>query len=462
MKSRETELFYFYLGIDLIILNSALLFAAWIDLQISISDYYQITPILLHGNLAWILSYYGFSKKNLFLRDKFRNRIWRITQRHVVFLFIAATLSLVFFQHNFPRRFFAEYSSIFYGGKIIYYWLFYKYVRTRRQRKKNTNNTAIVGCNETGLILKRIIESNVTLGYTFSGFVCSNNPIVVDYIGHPDDLEEIIEKHNIHIIFYTISFFNGDADSERKGKEVLKICNRKGIRLRFVPTNQRWFKNRMSMESIGEFVIINPQEIPLDNTSLRMQKRLFDIFFSSLIIVSLFSWLFPIIALLIFLESKGPIFFVQERTGINNKTFNCLKFRSMKVNKQADKQQATVNDKRITKMGKFMRKTNIDELPQFINVLFGSMSVVGPRPHMLKHTEEYSKLIDGYLIRHYVKPGITGWAQIKGFRGETRHVSAMEQRVKADMEYIENWSFVWDLKIIWLTIFGKNAYKNAG
>ena len=208
-------------------------------------------------------------------------------------------------------------------------------------------------------------------------------------------------------------------------------------------------------------VVINPQEIPLDSLGFRVQKRIFDLLFSLMLCIFLFSWLFPLIALLIKLDSKGPVFFVQERTGINNKTFKCLKFRSMKVNGEANDRQATANDNRITRLGRLMRRTNIDELPQFLNVLSGQMSVVGPRPHMLKHTEEYSALIDNYLIRHYVKPGITGWAQVKGLRGETKKLSAMENRVKADMEYIENWRFAWDLKIIWQTVFGRHAYKNA-
>lgn len=461
MKSRETELFYYYLAVDLFILNAALCVLAWLNFHISAGNYYQISPILLHGNLSWIITYFAFTKKNLYLRDKFKNRIWRITQRHVIFLFVAAFLSLIFFQHNFPRKFFAEYSSLFYIEKIIFYWIFYKYVRFRRKNRINTTNAAIVGCNETGFLLKRIIESNASLGYLFNGFICSNNNENIKYLGHPDDIEKIIDDNNLNMIFYTISFFNGD-NAEKKGKEVLKICNRKGIRLRFIPKNQRWFRNRMNMESIGEFVVINPQEIPLDNAGSRVQKRVFDIVFSSLVIIFLLSWLVPIIGLLIKLESKGPIFFIQERTGINNLSFKCLKFRSMKVNKQANDKQASVNDSRITKLGSFLRKSNLDELPQFFNVFAGSMSVVGPRPHMLKHTEEYSKLIDYYLIRHYVKPGITGWAQVMGYRGETKELSAMQQRVKADMEYIENWTFTWDLKIIWLTLFGKNSYKNAG
>jgi lipopolysaccharide/colanic/teichoic acid biosynthesis glycosyltransferase len=157
------------------------------------------------------------------------------------------------------------------------------------------------------------------------------------------------------------------------------------------------------------------------------------------------------------MDSKGPVFFKQLRTGKHNKPFYCLKFRSMRLNDDSDHKQATRGDSRITKVGAFMRKTNIDELPQFINVLRGEMSVVGPRPHMLKHTEDYSRVIDNFMVRHLVAPGITGWAQVIGYRGETKEREAMEKRVKTDIWYIKNWSFMLDLKIVLLTI--KQTFK---
>jgi len=209
------------------------------------------------------------------------------------------------------------------------------------------------------------------------------------------------------------------------------------------------------MEKVGQLVIINPQEIPLDNFESQFSKRLFDIVFSSLVIIFLLSWLMPILAIIIKLNSKGPVFFVQKRTGINNKTFKCLKFRSMRVNGDSDLKQAVVGDSRITVLGNFMRKSNIDELPQFFNVLFGQMSIVGPRPHMLKHTDQYSGLIEGYLVRHYIKPGITGYAQVSGYRGETDELWKMERRVQYDMHYLENWNFLWDMKIILMTFIGE-------
>ena len=191
---------------------------------------------------------------------------------------------------------------------------------------------------------------------------------------------------------------------------------------------------------------------PLENIVNRFIKRIFDIGFSILIFIFVLWWFIPLIALIIKLTSKGSVFFIQERSGIKNKSFAVIKFRTMYINNNAHDQQATRNDERITPIGKILRRTNLDEMPQFINVLLGQMSVIGPRPHMLKHTEEYSKIIDKFMVRHLVKPGITGWAQVNGYRGETKDVTDMEGRVRADVWYIENWSFGLDVKIIIMTI----------
>ena len=181
-------------------------------------------------------------------------------------------------------------------------------------------------------------------------------------------------------------------------------------------------------------------------------KRIFDIAFALLVLVFLLSWLIPVIALIIKIESTGPAFFKQLRTGKDNAPFYCFKFRSMHMNEEANHRQASKGDARITRVGAFIRKTNIDELPQFINVLRGEMSIVGPRPHMLKHTEEYSQVVDDFMQRHTVTPGITGLAQVRGFRGETKEVIAMAKRVKMDIWYIKNRSFLLDLKIVAMTV----------
>jgi exopolysaccharide biosynthesis polyprenyl glycosylphosphotransferase len=195
--------------------------------------------------------------------------------------------------------------------------------------------------------------------------------------------------------------------------------------------------------------IFTPRLLPSRKALL---KRAFDLVFSFLVVVLLLSWLVPVLGLLLKLESRGPVFFKQLRTGKNGKPFYCLKFRSMRLNSDADARQASRGDSRITRIGAFIRKTSIDELPQFINVLRGDMSVVGPRPHMLQHTQDYAQRIANFMDRHAVTPGITGWAQIKGYRGETRELQAMEQRVQADIWYLRNSSFRLDVRIVGLTI----------
>ena len=190
-----------------------------------------------------------------------------------------------------------------------------------------------------------------------------------------------------------------------------------------------------------------------NNYWFRTSKRAFDIVFSLAVIVFVLSWLLPIIAMLVKIESAGAFIFTQQRSSRNNKTFDCYKFRSMLVNDECNILQTSSGDARITKVGAFLRRYNLDELPQFFNVLIGNMSVVGPRPHMLSQTKEYSAVIDNFMIRHFVKPGITGWAQVNGLRGKTTTVHQMYDRVKADVWYLKNWTFLLDMKIIVLTIF---------
>lgn len=191
---------------------------------------------------------------------------------------------------------------------------------------------------------------------------------------------------------------------------------------------------------------------PATSKGNALAKRAFDLIFSGLVILLLLSWVMPLLALIIKLDSRGPVLFRQLRTGKDGKPFYCLKFRSMHINAESDHKQASRNDSRITRVGAVLRRTSLDELPQFLNVLVGEMSVVGPRPHMIRHTEVYAKVIDNFMIRHAVTPGITGWAQVEGHRGETKETAAMERRVNADLFYIHNWSLALDLKIVALTV----------
>jgi undecaprenyl-phosphate galactose phosphotransferase/putative colanic acid biosynthesis UDP-glucose lipid carrier transferase len=210
---------------------------------------------------------------------------------------------------------------------------------------------------------------------------------------------------------------------------------------------------RLNIEFYGDMPVLTMRPEPLDNLYNRIQKRAFDLLASSLFFLLVAWWLFPTIAVFVKLSSKGPVFFKQSRSGERNRHFMCYKFRTMYVNADADSKQAIRGDSRITPVGSFLRKTNLDELPQFINVLKGDMSVVGPRPHMLKHTEEYSKIVNNFMVRHFVKPGITGAAQANGYRGDTTDPELMRKRVQYDVWYLENWSFWLDVKIVFLTVW---------
>lgn len=222
--------------------------------------------------------------------------------------------------------------------------------------------------------------------------------------------------------------------------------------LKFLPDEKELTSRNMKLDYYGYIPIVSMRNIPLDITANKVVKRTFDILFSTLIIVGFLSWLIPILAILIKMESKGPVFFKQRRNGLNYHEFDCYKFRSMTLNEIADLEQVSKNDPRITKIGRLIRKTSIDELPQFFNVLLGDMSVVGPRPHMVSHTEMYAKRVDKFMVRHFIKPGITGLAQTNGYRGEVESESDIINRVKYDIFYLENWSILLDLKIVAMTV----------
>lgn len=246
-------------------------------------------------------------------------------------------------------------------------------------------------------------------------------------------------------------------------RALAKEAEKKFIRFRFVPDLSQYVDDNAQVNFIAETPVVTLRSEPLSSASGQLMKRLFDILLSSFVIVFILSWLVPILGLLIKLDSRGPVFFRQVRTGERNKPFMCLKFRSLKVNNDADSRQVTRNDDRFTRLGKFLRKSNIDELPQFINVFMGQMSVVGSRPHMLKHTEDYSKLYDNYMLRHFMKPGLTGWAQVNGFRGEIKQPEQLVKRVEHDIWYMENWNIWLDLRIVGLTFTSmlrgdKNAF----
>ena len=273
-----------------------------------------------------------------------------------------------------------------------------------------------------------------------------------------DALKTFCKEEGINEIYMSLNLL-----SDELIEELSDFADDNFVYFRMVTDFQKLGHRSVNVDFFGHTPILSLRKEPLATVFNQTLKRGFDIAFSSLVILFVFPILIPIVGLLIKLESPGPIFFRQFRTGKNGKDFLCFKFRTMTVNKDSDSKQATKGDKRITKIGAILRKTSLDEFPQFINVLRGEMSVVGPRPHMLKHTDEYSRIINKYLFRHFITPGITGYAQVNGFRGETNDPEMMRKRVEHDAWYVENWSLFLDLKIIFLTVWNavrgeENAY----
>lgn len=270
----------------------------------------------------------------------------------------------------------------------------------------------------------------------------------VNNLGQDRDIVHYLHRAtNIQRVIY-ISSELGHKDIQA----LMNVCAAKLIDLVIVPRESNFFQTRNHPDCFHDLPVFRPQEVRIVKTKYQVLKRLFDMVFSGLVIVFILSWMVPLLALLIKLESKGPVFFVQKRTGYLNRSFPCVKFRSMAVNSECNEKQATRSDSRLTRIGAFIRRNNIDEFPQFFNVLLGHMSIVGPRPHMLKHTRQYAKMIDAFMIRHSVKPGITGWAQVNGHRGPTETVEQMQRRVEHDLWYIDNWTFLLDLKCIFMTV----------
>ncbi|WP_437920223.1 exopolysaccharide biosynthesis polyprenyl glycosylphosphotransferase [Sphingobacterium sp. LRF_L2] len=270
---------------------------------------------------------------------------------------------------------------------------------------------------------------------------------------------EEVSRLGIHDVFLVST--PGITDVSQ---DLILAADHQCVQLNFVPAVSASINYGTGQSPITvDLPVLRSHEESLSTMENRIKKRLVDLLISGFVIVFILSWMIPIIGLIIKIQSPGPIFFKQPRSGRNNKTFGCYKFRSMVVNKESGDKQATKGDRRITPIGAFLRKTNLDEFPQFLNVFLGQMSVVGPRPHMLSHTEHYSRLIQHYMVRQFVKPGITGWAQVNGYRGETKDPELMAKRVEFDIEYMSNWSAMLDFKIVCMTAINmirgeKNAY----
>lgn len=324
--------------------------------------------------------------------------------------------------------------------------------QTMRRKGRNTRTMVFVGAGLNLAYLQQCMSENLSSGFRFLGYfddhVSKNLGDDAPLLGDIKDVIPWLKQYRPHLLFCNLP--------SSRSEEILAIinyCENNFIRFYSVPNIRNYVHRAMEVEMIADVPVLKLRREPLLKRHNRLLKRLTDIALSLMFILTIFWWLYIIVAIVTKLTMPGPVFFRQKRNGLLGEEFMCLKFRSMKVNADSDKVQATKDDQRVTAWGKFLRKSSIDETPQFLNVLMGNMSIVGPRPHMVMHTVEYSHLIDKYMVRHWVKPGITGWAQVTGSRGETHELWQMEERIRKDVWYIENWSLWLDIRIIILTFW---------
>lgn len=371
----------------------------------------------------------------------------------LLFVFTAIYLSLIFsVKINYQNiiKYFLIVGFLMTITRLILF-LYRKKNRVKLGRSLYVYNTVLIGENKlsNNLLsdknLRRLLGIRGTYG-------CGPEKTVHKYLG---DINQLFNDLD-HLKISSIIFCDDNINAELY-KKIVEVAEHKMIRIYMVPDFKYANLGPNYFEVVHEIPFLKLIKEPLSNPKKQLLKRVFDIAFSSLVIIFLLSWLIPLVALIIWMESNESVFFIQKRSGYKNQPFNCIKFRSMTSNKQADVQIAKKNDSRVTKFGLLMRKTSIDELPQFINVFLGDMSIVGPRPHMISQTDMYSKITKKYMTRHIVKPGITGWAQVMGSRGEIFTHKDMEKRIEKDIWYIQNWSFFLDMKIIFLTLY--NIFK---
>jgi putative colanic acid biosynthesis UDP-glucose lipid carrier transferase len=325
---------------------------------------------------------------------------------------------------------------------LFKFTLFYGLQSYRLGFGGNFRKTIIIGNDESVEELKEFFMNQKELGYENRKTFSFKSPSDLDL----QECFDFILSRNIDEVYCSANELE-----ENQLNLIIEFCENNFKILKFISKRGGLLSKKLKTDTYGLSTIQSLRQMPLSNDYNTLVKRFFDIVFSLFIIMFFLSWITPIIALLIKIESSGPVFFKQTRNGIKYKEFTCYKFRSMVENIDAHIQQATKNDKRVTKIGKILRKTSLDELPQFYNVLIGNMSVVGPRPHMIKENERYSKSVNKFMVRHFVKPGITGLAQVKGFRGEIETNEDIINRVKFDIYYLENWSLILDLNIVFLT-----------
>jgi putative colanic acid biosynthesis UDP-glucose lipid carrier transferase len=453
MITTQKSLYGLRIFIDLILINCSFIIAAAVA-----QPFYLLLKqnhmfiLLLVLNITWI-----FSSRSTGLYDDFINRLFvssliNISKNALVQTAVSVVFVFAIKEPLFTRNFILVHTIIVLITISARTVILKKILLRRKALGINVRNLLIIGAGEVGKNFYEMLKSKNDYGYNLVGFL-DDESLSSSVLGKIEDTEKIIKLKAVNEIIIALPGY-----AYNRVDDIIKVCNRQAVRVHIIPDYFKFVSKKFQVGLIGDFPIITVRNEPLEEINWKIIKRLFDIIFSLLVIICIISWLFPIIFFLQKITSKGPIFFIQDRIGKDNKPFRCYKFRTMVVSNQKEKFIPTAqNDPRITKFGKFLRKSNLDELPQIFNVLIGNMSTVGPRPHAIPYNDMYKEIVEELKLRHLIKPGITGWAQIHGLRGdiadEVENRKRTLKRIEHDIWYIENWTLWLDIEIILLTVW---------
>jgi Undecaprenyl-phosphate glucose phosphotransferase len=421
---------------------------------LAVDDAYYLLQGLL--NVLWVLVFFSAGLQEIHREQRLLDHLNKVLTALVINLALVFAIWFATKPFHYSRQHLFYTYLTFTIALIIWRSVWYYFIRYYRSKGYNIRNVILVGDGDMAQEMISFITLNKALGYKYIGSF--SDEAERDRLGYVAQVEDYVQANHVDIMFCVLNKLD-----DARVNDLINFAESNLIKVKIISQFSKLGNQNLTVQNYGPIPVLNVNAIPLDNKVNQMTKRLFDVLFSGLFVVFILSWLLPIVGLIIRLESKGPIFFKQLRHGRGNKPFLCWKFRTMVVNEDSDTKQATKGDERITKVGSILRKTSIDEIPQFINVFLGDMSVVGPRPHPIKLNESFQPNIEKFWQRHAVKPGITGLAQAKGFRGETAEFSDMSGRVRLDRFYVKNWSLILDFKIIVLTILSilkgnENAY----
>lgn len=441
LRFRKVTRYFLFLS-DLLLINGSVWLGRHFTADEIGDDAFIRYALLL--NLLWVVM--------VLIRDRYQSvtfvnvskTTFRLLFTHFLLLI---TVIYLFDRQDIPRTFIVVHYLLLTLLVLSFRYLYIFVYRRFSLFKYDKRRVVIIGNGEMSYKAATYL-GRPDSGYEFVGvFNDVEDPRHrLPMLGKKRDCIDYCVRHNVKEIFSTLM-----PESGEDFRELINRAEQECIRVKFLPDFKMIFSRDVNLSIDNDLLMIRFRDEQLEKFENRIIKRAFDLLFTLILFATILWWLFPLLSVLVMITSGFPVFFIQKRSGRDGRVFDCYKFRTMRVNPEADEKAVEANDPRLTRFGAFLRRTSLDELPQFFNVLKGDMSIVGPRPHMLRHTREYSSIINRYMVRHFLKPGITGWAQTNGYRGDITG-NRMEERVKKDIWYIENWSFLLDIQIILKTI----------